>query len=577
MAADEAPTAMHDDEQLFEALFDPSDEPTALDMSLAAMELQATALDMSLAATELDASTAATAFDPPTVAATALDPLTAAFVLDATATATAAATALDPPSTTAGATVAEAAPTALDPTADGGEKAAAAECGDMDEEDDERLFEGLDVEEAAADEAGDMDEEDDERLLKEVEAALFSGSEDEADVCSSFLKGAIDRLAPKGAEALPTDASSSSQSKAAKKGDAGKKAPAPPKVPPPPPPPPPNVSDNGFDETRYMKDQNDQLLHKWKIDYAARAGGGRAMCKDTDCLERHEQGGVKFIEKGHLRIGRRVLMKGHGSDDEGHIAVMYYHARCMFNVFLRSRKDTRVIKSAEDLEGFEHLDEEDQSMMRRFIVSNEDVRTWKGVSKPGKRNLETPEKGEGGPRNSAGGDGGLLGESMSAKRRRLETAKITVRKGDRIWTFCRVRPPPSADGRAPVEFAVKSPKPELGLIVEEEKDGHVIIQFEKAEDEKERLAMYAASEEGEDQGLVAVPTHVRGEEAAHSHLMDPVQPNAPEALQLRQAGVVSWLRVLGHCLWPRKLQEDLGRRAVSRGIGCTLIDQQQRQ
>mmetsp|Transcript_85277 Transcript_85277/g.275228 ORF Transcript_85277/g.275228 Transcript_85277/m.275228 type:complete len:562 (-) Transcript_85277:98-1783(-) len=491
MAADEAPTAMHDDEQLFEALFDPSDEPTALDMSLAAMELQATALDMSLAATELDASTAATAFDPPTVAATALDPLTAAFVLDATATATAAATALDPPSTTAGATVAEAAPTALDPTADGGEKAAAAECGDMDEEDDERLFEGLDVEEAAADEAGDMDEEDDERLLKEVEAALFSGSEDEADVCSSFLKGAIDRLAPKGAEALPTDASSSSQSKAAKKGDAGKKAPAPPKVPPPPPPPPPNVSDNGFDETRYMKDQNDQLLHKWKIDYAARAGGGRAMCKDTDCLERHEQGGVKFIEKGHLRIGRRVLMKGHGSDDEGHIAVMYYHARCMFNVFLRSRKDTRVIKSAEDLEGFEHLDEEDQSMMRRFIVSNEDVRTWKGVSKPGKRNLETPEKGEGGPRNSAGGDGGLLGESMSAKRRRLETAKITVRKGDRIWTFCRVRPPPSADGRAPVEFAVKSPKPELGLIVEEEKDGHVIIQFEKAEDEKERLAMYA--------------------------------------------------------------------------------------
>mmetsp|Transcript_66836 Transcript_66836/g.192098 ORF Transcript_66836/g.192098 Transcript_66836/m.192098 type:complete len:535 (+) Transcript_66836:48-1652(+) len=464
MAADEAPTAMHDDEQLFEALFDPSDEPTELDMSLAAMELQATALDMSLAATELDASTAATAFDPPTVAATALDPLTAAFVLDATATA--AATALDPPSATAGATVAEAAPTALDPTADGGEKAAAAEC-------------------------GDMDEEDDERLLKEVEAALFSGSEDEADDCSSFLKGAIDRLAPKGAEALPTDASSSSQSKAAKKGDAGKKALAPPKVPPPPPPPPPNVSDNGFDETRYMKDQNDQLLHKWKIDYAARAGGGRAMCKDTDCLERHEQGGVKFIEKGHLRIGRRVLMKGHGSDDEGHIAVMYYHARCMFNVFLRSRKDTRVIKSAEDLEGFERLDEEDQSMMHRFIVSNEDVRTWKGVSKPGKRNLETPEKGEGGPRNSAGGDGGLLGESMSAKRRRLETAKITVRKGDRIWTFCRVRPPPSADGRAPVEFAVKSPKPELGLIVEEEKDGHVIIQFEKAEDEKERLAMYA--------------------------------------------------------------------------------------
>mmetsp|Transcript_86798 Transcript_86798/g.221126 ORF Transcript_86798/g.221126 Transcript_86798/m.221126 type:complete len:537 (-) Transcript_86798:35-1645(-) len=466
MAADDTPTAMDDDEQLFEALFDPSEERTALDMSLAATELAATALDMSMAATELDASTAAMALDPPTMAATALDPLTAAFVLDATATATAAATALDPPSTTTGATVADAAPTALDPTAVGGEEAAAAE-------------------------GGDMDEEDDERLLKEVEAALFSGSEDEADVCSSFLKGAIDRLAPKGAEALPKDASSSSQSKAAKKCDAGKKAPAPPKVPPPPPPPPPHVSDNGFDETRYMKDQNDQLLHKWKIDYAARAGGGRAMCKDTDCLERHEQGGVKFIEKGHLRIGRRVLMKGHGSDDEGHIAVMYYHARCMFNVFLRSRKDTRVIKSAEDLEGFENLDEEDQNMMRRFIVSNEDVRTWKGVSKPGKRNLETPEKGGGGPRNSAGGDGGLLGESMAAKRRRLETAKITVRKGDRIWTFCRVRPPPSADGRAPVEFAVKSPKPELGLIVEEEKDGHVIIQFEKGEDEKERLAMYA--------------------------------------------------------------------------------------
>ena len=39
-----------------------------------------------------------------------------------------------------------------------------------------------------------------------------------------------------------------------------------------------------------------------QVDYAARGGGGRAQCRDTDCLERHNQGGVRTIEKGRKKL-----------------------------------------------------------------------------------------------------------------------------------------------------------------------------------------------------------------------------------------------------------------------------------
>lgn len=396
-------------------------------------------------ATHLDPDTAATALDTATVApaATALDPATAT-------------TARDPPTRAQGSTA-----------AGGGEGDEEDECGDFEAE-----------------------------LLKEVEAALFSGSEDDGEpAVSQLLRGAIERLEPKG-DVLDEKSKSTSTPSSSSKSKSKSKHKVPAAGAPPPPPPPPRVEkgDHDFDESRYMKDQNGQLLHKWKVDYATRAGGGRAMCKDTDCLERHDQGGVKFIEKGALRIGRRVLMKGHGDSDEGTVNMMWYHARCMFNVFLRSRKQTRVIASPVDLEGFEHIVAEDQEMLRKFIHSNEDVRSWKGgqVLRPGaggaKRSLDTPEKTQGTGREPGMGMGiGLLGES---KRRKVEESRVTLRKGDRVWTFCRVRPKPTADGLPPAEFAVKSPKPELGMIVDGEKEGHVIVQFEKAEHEKERLELY---------------------------------------------------------------------------------------
>uniref|UniRef100_A0A7S2QBZ8 PARP-type domain-containing protein n=1 Tax=Zooxanthella nutricula TaxID=1333877 RepID=A0A7S2QBZ8_9DINO len=218
------------------------------------------------------------------------------------------------------------------------------------------------------------------------------------------------------------------------------------------------------------------------------------MCKNQECLERFSQGGTKFIEKGDLRIGRRVLMQGRHGSDEGMIQIMWYHARCIFDTFMRARKSTRVIQTPEDLEGFAHIDAEDQDMLRRFIASNDEARTWhgrgRGGAAAGAKN-QTPEKpggtkrgAEQTPDKSRGV--GLLGEP-AGKRRKQED--VLLKKGDRVWTFCRVRPP-VVDGRPPAEAAVKSAKPELGMIVDEVKDGAVIVQFEKAEDEKDRVAMF---------------------------------------------------------------------------------------
>merc|ERR1719499_532406 len=130
----------------------------------------------------------------------------------------------------------------------------------------------------------------------------------------------------------------------------------------------------------------------------------------------------------------------------------------MFNVFLRSRKTTRVIQTAEDLEGFERIEPEDQDMLRKFIISNEEVRGWKGGGpiRPGLagNNAQPPaaRAGGGGIRGSNSGvppppPPAGFGESLAAKRRRLNNNQVLLRKGDRVWTFCRVRAPTPADGR----------------------------------------------------------------------------------------------------------------------------------
>lgn len=249
-------------------------------------------------------------------------------------------------------------------------------------------------------------------------------------------------------------------------------------VPPVPPPPSPwaekseRSNDDFVDESRFMRDENDQQQYKWKVDYAGRGGAGKAMCRDSDCLERHRQDGVRSIEKGELRIGRRVLV-------ENRVVVMWHHARCIFNTFLRSKKSTRVIESPEDLEGFEKVEPDDQDFLRRIIAGQEDVRKAQRT-RTGPRS--TPEKKRG-PNPDA--------ETPAAKRQKDDKEKMEFKKGDRCWTFCRVRPAAGAGaGAAAVEFAVKSPKPELGMVVEEARDGNFIIQFESAEHEKERLEKF---------------------------------------------------------------------------------------
>lgn len=224
------------------------------------------------------------------------------------------------------------------------------------------------------------------------------------------------------------------------------------------------------DESRYMKDENGNMLLKWKVDYATRGGGGRAMCKDLDCLERHSQGGVRTIEKGELRIGRRVLTdKGEG---QANIVMLWYHARCMFNCFLRSRKTTRVIESAEDLDGWESISYEDQQMLRRIMEGSEDVRAAKSRA-TGSRT--TPQKR--GPGEDA----------TTPASKRLKGEGRMLRPGDRVWTYCRVRAPTAPGSGIITELPIKSQKPELGMLLEEEKDGTFLIQFESAEHEKERI------------------------------------------------------------------------------------------
>jgi len=236
-------------------------------------------------------------------------------------------------------------------------------------------------------------------------------------------------------------------------------------------------SSSFMDESRYTKDEHGNLVVKWLVNYAARGGNGCATCRDTECLERHDQGGVSTIEKGCLRIGRRVLM-----EKDSRMMILWYHARCMFNVFLRSKKTTRVIQTPEDLEGFASINFEDQEMLRRFISCHQEVRN---AHLRAAGSHTTPPKRKGTPDH----------EETPAPKKGKKDPKFMreLTKGDRVWTHFRTRSaevsgtvlPPG-----PMEIAIKSKKPELGMVCEEEKDGCVIIQFESHEQEEERVRMY---------------------------------------------------------------------------------------
>lgn len=247
------------------------------------------------------------------------------------------------------------------------------------------------------------------------------------------------------------------------------------------PPPPKPVSTGGREAdyasrgdkmSRFTKDAEGNLIHKWKIDYAQRGGGGRAQCRDLDCLERHEQGGLRTIEKGGLRIARRVLMPAR-EGEEPKMVLMWHHARCIFNTFLRAKKSTRLIESEDDIEDFNLISLDDQALLRRIIAGNENLQKARFAEG---QDATTPVKRT------------LDGSEFTPAKRRKGTEPPELKVGNRVWTHCRVRASaPAGGGPLAGDVPVKSPKPELAMIVDEPKDGRVIVQFESAEMEKERL------------------------------------------------------------------------------------------
>jgi len=233
-------------------------------------------------------------------------------------------------------------------------------------------------------------------------------------------------------------------------------------------------------KSRFMKDDDGNIWLKWKADYAARGGGGRAQCRDLQCLERIQQMGLRTIEKGCLRIGRRVLMPGKEGEARN-LTMMWYHARCIFNTFTRARQKTRCIEAPEDIEGFGQLNPEDQRMLQQVITGSVDCRNaafGEGVTQP-----RSPQK--------RGAQNIGLTPDPPAKRGRLDTIPQdrTLNVGQRIWTHCKVRPPPPPEGMpSDGMVSVKSKKTELGIVRDLDlADGVVIVQFESKEAEQERL------------------------------------------------------------------------------------------
>eukprot|EP00929_Paragymnodinium_shiwhaense_P118366 TRINITY_DN90296_c0_g1_i1.p1 TRINITY_DN90296_c0_g1~~TRINITY_DN90296_c0_g1_i1.p1 ORF type:complete len:538 (+),score=176.55 TRINITY_DN90296_c0_g1_i1:73-1614(+) len=250
--------------------------------------------------------------------------------------------------------------------------------------------------------------------------------------------------------------------------------------------------DEMIDETRFMQDEAGKKMLKWKVDYAGRGGGGRAMCHDNQCLEKEEQAGVRTIEKGSLRIGRRILMEK-GSDGGGHVVILWYHACCIFNTFRRARQSTRVIESVADIEDFHGIAKEDQEMLARVIENNK-TDLMKARLLGAKRGSAAAMGAASTPR-KRGLDGMPDMEPPTAMKKAKKPNELEIKPGERIWCYCRVRPEERPGARppgAPVEVAVRSPKPELGMIREGIRDGTIIVQFESAEHEKERLDMFAS-------------------------------------------------------------------------------------
>mmetsp|Transcript_51789 Transcript_51789/g.123243 ORF Transcript_51789/g.123243 Transcript_51789/m.123243 type:complete len:541 (+) Transcript_51789:38-1660(+) len=235
-------------------------------------------------------------------------------------------------------------------------------------------------------------------------------------------------------------------------------------------------------KSRYMRDDEGNVWLKWKADYATRGGGGRAQCRDMQCLERHQQMGIKVIEKGALRIGRRILMPGKEGEARN-MTIMWYHARCIFNAFTRSRKTTRCIEAKEDIEGFENLHVEDQRMLEQIISGSVDLRNASFGEGGGAQATRSPGKRQ-------AGEGVGQTPENPAKRGRFDTVPKdrTLNLGQRVWTHCKVRADESEAARPDGMVSVKSKKAELGMVRDIDLvAGLVLVQFESRDHEQERM------------------------------------------------------------------------------------------
>merc|ERR1712217_531746 len=139
-----------------------------------------------------------------------------------------------------------------------------------------------------------------------------------------------------------------------------------------------------------------------------------------------------------------------------------------------------------DIDGFEEINPVDQEYIRNLINSKtrKELDQMRGQAARVRTGMSTPQK------RSAPG---IVDDFTKPKKPKLlQVSSVeALRKGDRVWTYCRVRAAaPAAANGAIADVAVKSAKPELGVVREEVSDGSLVIQFESAEAEKDRIEKY---------------------------------------------------------------------------------------
>ncbi|OAF71034.1 hypothetical protein A3Q56_01173 [Intoshia linei] len=105
-------------------------------------------------------------------------------------------------------------------------------------------------------------------------------------------------------------------------------------------------------EPNYVVSQlNLRSMSEYFADYAKR---GTSTCKK--CRNK--------LKKGDLRLGKQMANFFH--DGEGRMNV-YYHPACLFEAFAKSRKQTSIIESIDEIEGLKNVKEDDKSLIVDLI------------------------------------------------------------------------------------------------------------------------------------------------------------------------------------------------------------------